>query len=90
MNHRAQVFLPLSKTSVGFLQHKAAEGLSATTLDSYERILKQWMSYAGDPQIDDIAPQDIRAYLAWLRSEYKPHCWSGDEQPLAPKTIRNI
>ena len=37
----------MSKAITGFLQHKAAETLGPTTLDSYERILKQWLDHIG-------------------------------------------
>ena len=48
MNRRSQGSLPVSKATTGFLQYKAAEGLSPTTLQSYQRDLKLWQIYAGD------------------------------------------
>ncbi len=41
MNRRPTGF-SLSKAVPGFLQFKAAEGLSTTTIDSYEQILQRW------------------------------------------------
>jgi len=69
---------------------KAAEALSPATLDSYERILKLWLDHVGDVEVSQITTQDLRAYLAWLRTDYKPHRLSGEDHPLAPKTIRNV
>ena len=89
MNRRSPGFL-LSKAITGFLQHKAAEALSPTTLDSYERILNLWLDHVGDFEVGQITTQDLRAYLAWLRTEHKPHRWSGADHPLSPKTIRNV
>jgi integrase/recombinase XerD len=40
--------LSLAKAIAGFLQYKAAEGLSPNTLQSYQRDLKLWLEYAGD------------------------------------------
>jgi len=78
--------LQLSKALVGFLQYKAAEGLSSTTLISYEGHLKLWMSYAGDVvEINEVTAQDLRAYLAWLRTDYKPRRLTGGDQPLCSR-----
>ena len=89
MNRRPPGLL-LSKCIVGFLQYKTAEGLSPNTIASYERMLNKWLDYRGDALIEDVTTQSIRAYLAWLRTEYKPQRKSGCQQPLSPKTIRNI
>ena len=48
MNRRPTGSLSLAKAISGSLQYKAAEGLSLTTLRSYEHDLKFWLEYAGD------------------------------------------
>jgi len=48
------------------------------------------MSYAGDVEINEVTAQDLRAYLAWLRTDYKHRRLTGGDQPLAPKTVRNV
>ena len=58
MNRRSSG-LQLSKALVGFLQYKAAEGLSPNTLCSYEHHLKVWLEYAG-------AASDIEGYAIRL------------------------
>jgi integrase/recombinase XerD len=58
--------LSLSKALVGFLNTKAAEGLSDRTLTNYEFRLKQWIDFAGDPSVEAVTPQDIREFLVWL------------------------
>jgi integrase/recombinase XerD len=70
--------LSVSKALVGFLNTKAAEGLSPRTLTNYEFRLKQWIDFAGDPGVESVTPQAIRKYLAWLRTEYKPRHFNGD------------
>ena len=81
--------LKLDKAVTGFMQYKTAEGLSPRTLVGYEHDLKLWVKYADDVDVSAVTSQDIRAYLAWLRTEYKPRRFSGGEQPLSPKTVRN-
>ena len=82
--------LKLDKAITGFLQFKSAEGLSPRTLVSYEYDLKLWSQRAGNVDVSVVTSQDIRAYLSWLRTEYKPHRWNGSELPLSPKTVRNV
>ncbi len=82
--------LKLGKAITGFLQFKSAEGLSPRTLVSYEYDLKLWMQHGGDVEVGQVTSQEIRAYLAWLRTDYKPRRWNGSEHPLSPKTIRNV
>ena len=89
MNRRPSGF-SVSKALVGFLNTKAAEGLSPRTLLNYEYRLKQWIGYAGDVEVGSVTPQEIRSYLAWLRTEYKPRRFNGDGRPLSAKTIRNV
>jgi integrase/recombinase XerD len=88
MNHRASG-LRTDKAINGFMQHKAAEGCSTTTLISYAQHLKAWGKYAGEIDIDAIAASDLRAFLAWLRCDYKPRRFEGSDLPLSPKTLRN-
>jgi integrase/recombinase XerD len=89
MNHISQR-LRVGKAIEGFLQAKAAEALSPRTIDIYRSILGQWYVYVGDVPVHKLAAQDIRAYLAYLRTTYVPKRLSRKTQPLAPKTIRNV
>ncbi|NCP87494.1 hypothetical protein GW781_12310 [bacterium] len=46
MNHRTSgSSLPIGKAIVGFINFKSAEGLSARTVDTYQRQLQQWQKY---------------------------------------------
>jgi len=82
--------LKLSKAISGFVQHKTAAGLAPTTIQGYERDLKKWAMHIGDVDIGDVTTQDVRDYLAWLRTEYKPQRWKKSDDPLSPKTLRNV
>ncbi len=44
--------LSVSKALAGFLNTKAAEGLSPRTLTNYEFRLKQWIDFAEDPDVE--------------------------------------
>jgi len=74
----------------GFLHAKAAEGLSPRTLHNYDRYLRTWVKWASDPPIGSVTANGIRSYLAWLRTEYKPHRFGGRTEPLSGKTLRNV
>lgn len=89
MNRRPQGY-PVSKAVAGFLQHKAAEALSPNTLTSYSIHLRKWTEYAGDVPVHKVTTTDLRAFLAWLRTDYRPQRFGGGTQPLAGKTLRNF
>ena len=90
MNHTPSGSLILSKAIPFFLNYKTAEGLSARTIDSYERTLSKWLAYQGDDEISAITKQEITAYLSWLHTDYVPKRFNGKNHPLSPKTLRNI
>ena len=80
----------LSKAIEGFLLQKAAQGLSPRTLECYADQLQQWQMYLGaEAEIQQATPQNLRAFLAWLRSDYKPRRLTHGDQPLSAKTVRN-
>ena len=80
MNRRSSGSLFLSKAIGGFIQYKAAEGLSPTTLRSYEDHLKLWVDHLGDKPVNWIKTADVQEYFVWLRTEYEPCRFGGDRQ----------
>ncbi len=90
MNRRSSGSLLLSKAIGGFIQYKAAEGLSPITLRSYEDHLKLWVEHLGDKPVNWIKTADVQEYFVWLRTEYEPHRFGGDRRALSAKTIRNF
>jgi integrase/recombinase XerD len=89
MNHSSPGLL-ISKSIDGFLKFKTAEGLSVTTIVSYDHILNHWLAYAGDRPMADVTATDLTNYMAWLRTEYKPIRFNGSKAPLSAKSIRNV
>jgi site-specific recombinase XerD len=82
--------LALSQAITGFLQFKTAEACSPRTLAGYRDRLRDWLAYRGDGDVATVTTESLRAYLAYLRTDYKPRRFSRKPQPLAPKTLRNI
>ena len=95
MKRRPQGSLSLSKAIPGFLQFKAAEGLSPNTLQSYQRDLKLWQIYVGDipaRQIDDFAWRATRQSKRHPRSTTRPvtgtrHAHAGVAYPPKPRSL---
>jgi integrase/recombinase XerD len=92
MNHRPPVSLTVMKAIEGFLNYKTAEGLSARTVESYQRQLQKWREYMGeDKDVARITTSELTAYLNWLRNEYVPHSFgSANKEHLSPKMVLNF
>ena len=88
--NRGTMGLSVSKAIVGFLQYKAAEGLSPNTLTSYEHHLSLLAEHLQDPDVSQVTSQHVTVFLAWLQTDYEPHRFSGSKRPLARKTVRNF
>jgi integrase/recombinase XerD len=77
----------LSKAVAGFLQFKAAEVVSKSTIASYTQHLHDWVNHCGDIEVGTVTSVDLCAYMAYLRTEYKPRrLHKGNDNLLAPKT----
>ncbi len=90
MNRRPTGSLSLAKAITGFMQYKAAEGLSPNTLQSYQRDLKLWLEYAGDIPLQQITTALLQEYFVWLRTDYQPRRITRNREALASKTIHNF
>lgn len=80
----------LSQAIQGFIIHKTAEGKSPSTLSEYKRHLTILGKYLNDPQVDQITTANLRAFLAYLRTEYTPRRKNGSTEPLSQKTLHNF
>ena len=90
MNRRPPGF-PLAKAVEGLHHTKAAEGLSPRTLVNYRQHTGVWLEYMGEKTVEEITTQDVRAFLSWLRTDYRPRrITGGNDQRLSAKTIRNF
>ena len=83
--------MPLTKALVGFIQFKEAEGISPRTASHYKYDLDHWIKHLGDIAVKDVTTQQLREYLAYLRTDYVPKRRSGrNDKPLSGKTVRNV
>ncbi len=74
----------------GFLQYKTAEGLSPRTIVMYKHDLDLWLEHAGEQDISKFTPQQLRAYISYLLTDYTPRrITGGNDVKLSPKTVRN-
>ena len=73
----AHTSILLSKAIDGFLTFKVAEVTSKRTIDSYEHISRHWQDHVGKQKVSQVRTSDLVAFLAWMRTDYKPrriHC----------------
>jgi integrase/recombinase XerD len=90
MNRRPQGSLPLSLALIGFVQCKEAEGLRPNSIANYRRDLDRLIGYAGDLAVEAVSTSVLRAFFAYLHTEYVPRRRDGrNDTPLSGKTIRN-
>lgn len=83
--------LSIAQAIPGFIQFKGAEGLSPSTLTSYEHDLELWLEIQGDRDLSQVSTQELREYLNYMRNDYTPRRINGNnEQKLSSKTLRNI
>ncbi len=93
--NRSHSNLLLSQCIDGFLKYKLAEGLSPKTANSYEWTLGRWLEHYSDRPIKNVTSNDIREYLAYLRTDYTPQPRGKNRHVdpalvrLSMKTIRN-
>ncbi len=90
MNRSSSGSLFLSKAIGGFIQYKAAEGLSPNTLQSYQRDLELWLEFAGDIPLQTNTTSLLQEYFVWLRTDYTPRRITGNRQALSSKTYQSL
>ncbi len=88
MNRSSQGLL-LSQAISGFVKYKVVEGLSDTTLTSYQDQLDRLLNHLGDILIADINALHVEDFIYWLRTDYEPQRVNGKQKPLSGKTIYN-
>lgn len=80
----------LSKATEGFLPEKVAAGRSPKTTQQYRYVLERFKGFVGDGNVEDLSTEDVRRFLAWLRTDYKAQRFSGDAKPVSDKTVLNF
>lgn len=80
----------LSRAVEGFLLEKVAAGLSPKTIEGYRYNLDRFETFTGSVDVEDLGTENVRDFLAWLRTDYKPQRFGGDTSPVSDKTVRNF
>ncbi len=74
--------LMLCEAIKGFILARTADGCSPSTIEQYRWALDRLASRVEKP-IKEITLEDLRGFLAWLHTEYKPTRPNKDQSPLS-------
>ena len=81
--------MKLSKAIQGFLITIGADGYSPATITLYKGCTGVMLKYLGDKEVEDITTQDLRSYIYFIRHDYKPLRFGGDQRRLSPSAVDN-
>jgi integrase/recombinase XerD len=76
----------LSKAIEGYFFDKATT-YSGNTLTMYHLVYRNLIEHLGDKEIAAVTSADLKSFIDWLRTDYKPRRFSGDASPLAPASV---
>lgn len=79
-----------SKAVEGFILSKQIEGLSDSTLTTYQYHLEHFTSWHNNTELEKITANDIKRFFLFLQTEYEPVRWNKDNSPLSNRTLKNI
>ena len=82
--------MKISYALIGYLNAKAADGFSPTTLKMYTWALNLLGNFLADKEIEAVTSFEIQQFFAWLRTGYTPRRPSQSTQPLSGRSIENI
>jgi integrase/recombinase XerD len=80
----------LSQAIVGFKIAKIAEGYSPGTLSSYESRLNNLARFLGDINVVDIESTNLKEFMYFLRTDYKPQRPNGDCSQLTEASLHGF
>ena len=63
------------------------EGLSPQTISVYKFALGVFARHIGDLEVEDITTDDVKKFLGYLRTDYKPNRPTGRDDPLSTASI---
>ena len=79
----------ISEAIEGYKIDKQTSFYSQNTLNGYDNHFRQLIGFLGDIEIGKVSADDLKRFLIWLRNDYKPKRFSGNESPLKTTTLRN-
>ena len=82
--------MKLTQATQGFALALIADRYSNRTVEAYRMHLVQLADYLHDPDVASITEDDLRQYFTYLKTDYKPHRFNGDNKPLAYASISKM
>jgi len=79
--------MKLSKAFEGFTIARISEGMSPGTAENYSYPMMKLINHLGDPDIGDVAINDLRSFLHWYATDYTPNRYGGNTKPLSPASV---
>jgi len=80
----------LSKAVEGFAIAFMADGKSNETLKAHRKAFAKLVAFVGDKDVESITVDDLRGFMKWLATEYKPNRSSRDTSPLRSGSLARI
>ena len=81
--------MKLSKAIDGFLLDFQAGGHSVGTVKLYKLALNTLARFLDDPDISRVRQEDLKKFILWLRTGYRPNRPGGADHPLSESAIDN-
>jgi integrase/recombinase XerD len=75
--------MKMSKSIEGFIISRLADGYSKVTVDGYKYALFIIAKYLEDPEIESITAEQLKQFMAWIKTEYVPKRSSGNTDELS-------
>jgi integrase/recombinase XerD len=81
--------MKLSKAIEGYLIDLRARGFSEQTLRLYGMYLPKVTEFLKDPEVDQVTGAGLNEYMVYIRTQYVPKRFSGDQSPLSASAVDN-
>jgi site-specific recombinase XerD len=75
--------MKLSQSIEGFNISRLADGYAPVTLRGYRSSLGTLAEFLGDPEVETITSDNLKAFMHYLRTAYLPERKSGNLDPLS-------
>ncbi len=79
----------LIKATEGFLLDFQASGHSAGTTKLYRLALANLARFLNNPEVHQVQPEDLKRFMLWLRTDYKPYRQGNNNRSLSESAIDN-
>jgi integrase/recombinase XerD len=81
--------MKFSEAIKGYLYDFVADGYSQQTAYLYKTLLPKVAKFLGDPEIDQVTPDDLQRFIMYLRTDYTPRRLNDKTGPLSEYAVAN-